>query len=197
MTKENSLPIVNVVNTITQSAHYSDNISEITDIKYLQKRLMHTRNQNNNLTSKLKREKLLRLKAETQIKALKIYKKKYDCLTSKLGNMPIIKELALGLTNPRLKWSPECLKLATQIRYAVGWKAYLYLKRDLKLPLPSYSTLCRRISRLDFNPGVLKNVILLMEKKRKTYHSSHQSDCVPLMDEMDIQKTLEYDVSTV
>lgn len=78
----------------------------------------------------------------------------------------------------------------------VGWKAYLYLKKDMGLPLPSYSILCKHVNKLDFSPGVLKDVISLMEKKRKTHKSSHQSDCVLLMDEMDIQKTLEYDVST-
>ncbi|CAL1680855.1 unnamed protein product [Lasius platythorax] len=83
-----------------------------------------------------------------------------------------------------------------QIRYTVGWKAYFFLKKDLKLPLPSYSTLCRHIAQLDFSPGILKDVISLMKKKKETHTSSHQSDCVLLMDEMDICKTLEYDVST-
>ncbi|XP_019887906.1 uncharacterized protein LOC105281526 isoform X2 [Ooceraea biroi] len=111
--------------------------------------------------------------------------------------IPITNKFISGLIHPRSKWSPECLKLATQIRFAVGWKAYLYLKKDLRLPLPSYATVCRHINHLDFSPGMLTNIISLMEKKRKTHKSSHQSDCVLLMDEMDIQKTLEYDVSTV
>lgn len=35
-----------------------------------------------------------------------------------------------------------------------------------------------------------------MAKKKKTHSSTHQSDSVVLMDEMDIKKSLEYDVST-
>lgn len=35
-----------------------------------------------------------------------------------------------------------------------------------------------------------------MAKKKKTHSSAHQSDSVVLMDEMEIKKSLEYDVST-
>lgn len=80
--------------------------------------------------------------------------------------------------------------------FIVGWKAYLYLKKDLQLPIPSYSTLCRYINKLDFSPGLLKDVLPLLAQKKKTHSSSHQSDCVILMDEMDIEPSLEYDIST-
>ncbi|XP_071579535.1 uncharacterized protein [Temnothorax nylanderi] len=189
--------------TTFQTAYYSNNngtIRQANLIKYFKKELVHTQQKNNILKSKLGKERLLRLKAEkhtnAHIKAYKNLKKKYATLSKKLEEMPILKQFASELIGSQSKWSPECLKLATQIRYAVGWKAYLYLKKDMGLPLPSYSTLCKHINKLDFSPGVLKDVISLMEKKRKTHKSSHQSDCVLLMDEMDIQKTLEYDVST-
>ncbi|XP_011685715.1 PREDICTED: uncharacterized protein LOC105448692 [Wasmannia auropunctata] len=176
-------------------------IRQANEIKYLQLQLEKERAKANierakanMLKSKYENEKLLRLKMTTKIKS---YKKKCCTLSEKLENIPFFKKFAAGLSNPHQpKWSPECLKLATQIRYAVGWKAYLYLKKDLQLPLPAYSTLCKHISKLDFSPGLLNDVLSLMAKKKKTHSSAHQSDSVVLMDEMEIKKSLEYDVST-
>ncbi|XP_039305684.1 uncharacterized protein LOC120357890 [Solenopsis invicta] len=169
-------------------------IRQANEIKYLQLQLEKERAKANMLKSKYKNEKLLRLKMTTKMKS---YKKKCCTLSEKLEKIPFFKKFAAGLSNPHQpKWSPECLKLAIQIRYAVGWKAYLYLKKDLQLPLPAYSTLCKHISKLDFSPGLLKDVLSLMAKKKKTHSSTHQSDSVVLMDEMDIKKSLEYDVST-
>ncbi|TGZ48982.1 hypothetical protein DBV15_12072 [Temnothorax longispinosus] len=170
-------------------------IRQANEIKYLQLQLEKERAKANMLKSKYENEKLLRLKMTTKMKS---YKKKCCTLSEKLEKIPFFKKFAAGLSNPhQLTWSLECLKLAIQIRYAVGWKAYLYLKKDLQLPLPAYSTLCKHISKLDFSPGLLKDVLSLMAKKKKTHSSTHQSDSVVLMDEMDIKKSLEYDVSTV
>lgn len=62
--------------------------------------------------------------------------------------------------------------------------------------MPSYSTICRYTRKIDFQLGLLRNVFSLMAKKRESHKSSNQDDCVILMDEMDIQPALEYDVST-
>lgn len=66
----------------------------------------------------------------------------------------------------------------------------------MQLPLPSYSTLCRKIQNVDFTPGLLKDVVSLMKEKKKSHTSEHESDCVILMDEMEIQPALEFDVGT-
>lgn len=80
------------------------------------------------------------------------------------------------------------------ILYSWMGNLFLYLKKDLDLPLPSYSTLCRYITKLDFQPGMLTNVFSLMSKKEKLINLRIKTIAL-LMDEMDIQPALEYDVS--
>lgn len=194
-------------------------IQQANEIKYLLKQLQQERAKASAFKSKYENEKILRLKTT---KAMKKYKRKYTTLSTKFEKSPIFKEFILQFFEQETKWSPQCLKLATQIRYAgkfynyktfivnfyikinililifsftVGWKSYLYLRKNLGLPLPSYSTICRYITKLDFQPGILIDVLSLMSKKIETHESSHQKDCVILMDEMDIQPGLEYDVS--
>ncbi|XP_011143209.1 uncharacterized protein LOC105185417 isoform X2 [Harpegnathos saltator] len=162
-------------------------IQQANEIKYLLKQLEQERTKSTVFKSKYENEKILRLKTT---KAMETYKKRYITLSKKLEKSPIFKQFILGLSKQKTKWSPQCLQLAIQIRYTVGWKAYLYLKKDLGLPLPSYSTLCRYITKFNFQPDMLRNVPLLMIKKKETHKSSHQNDCVILMDEMDIQPAL-------
>ncbi|XP_012530428.2 THAP domain-containing protein 2 [Monomorium pharaonis] len=129
----------NVAFNTIQFSDKDGTIRQANEIKYLKKKLVETIKKNNELTLKFKREKLLRLKHDKAHKNLKKYMQYY----LKNIEIPFLKEFKLGLTNQRANWSPQCLKLAMQIRYTVGWKAYLFLKKNLKLPLPSYSTLCR------------------------------------------------------
>lgn len=49
---------------------------------------------------------------------MKSYKRKWSILSEKCEEIQFFKEFAAGLSNPKTKWSPKCLKLATQIRYA-------------------------------------------------------------------------------
>lgn len=91
-------------------------IRQANEIKYLQLQLEKERAKANMLKSKYKNEKLLRLKMTTKMKS---YKKKCCTLSEKLEKIPFFKKFAAGLSNPHQpKWSPECLKLAIQIRYA-------------------------------------------------------------------------------
>lgn len=160
----------NVAFNTIQFSNEDGTIRQANEIKYLRNKLAETMKKNNGLnglTLKFKREKLLRLKHK---KAHKNLKNKYATLLKKIERIPFLKEFGLELTNRRVNWFPQCLKLAMQIRYTVGWKAYFFLKKNLKLPLPSYSTLCRHITQLDFRPGILKDVISLMKKKKRNLH---------------------------
>lgn len=49
---------------------------------------------------------------------MKSYKKKWYNLSDKFENIPFLKIFTAQLSNPKKKWSPECLKIAIQIRYA-------------------------------------------------------------------------------
>ncbi|XP_054622838.1 uncharacterized protein si:ch73-382f3.1 isoform X2 [Dunckerocampus dactyliophorus] len=56
-----------------------------------------------------------------------------------------IRALSLIKRSRRAVWSPETILKARKIRSAVGTKGYEYL-RELGYPLPSYRTLCNRLT---------------------------------------------------
>lgn len=90
-------------------------IQQANEIKSLRLQLKRKQAKVNMLTTKYKNEKLLRLKMSRETK---FYKRKCSILSTKLEKIPILKEFAAGLSNLTPRWSPQCLKLATQIRYA-------------------------------------------------------------------------------
>lgn len=94
-----------------------------------------------------------------------------------------------------LNWPPESIKQALQIRFAVGWKGYSFLLGK-GLPLPTYSTLCRRLQAIDFQPGVLNAILPYLAVKCSAITNEREKDCVILMDEMEIASAIDYDISS-
>lgn len=107
----------NVAFNTVQFSDDNGSIRQVNEIKYLRKELAETKKQNNKLTLKLKREKLLKLKLEEHVKAHKILKRRYATMLKKVEEIPILKEFGSGLITRRANWSPQCLKLAMQLRY--------------------------------------------------------------------------------
>jgi hypothetical protein len=87
-------------------------------------------------------------------------------------------------------WSPESIKQALQVRFAVEWKGYSFLLRE-ELPLPSYSTLCRRLQAIKFKPGVLSHILPYLLLKCSSVKNDKEKDCVMLLDEMEISPGIE------
>jgi hypothetical protein len=70
------------------------------------------------------------------------------------------------LTKKNIRWSAEDISAAISLR-SVSQKGYRYLKNHRKYPLPSVSTLRRWAARFNVQPGLLKNVLPLMQQKSK------------------------------
>lgn len=70
------------------------------------------------------------------------------------------------------------------------------MKKNLDLPLPSYSTLCRHLEQLNFDADVSETVSSLIKNKSEVHDSSQQDNYVLPIDSIDIFETLESDVST-
>jgi hypothetical protein len=66
----------------------------------------------------------------------------------------------------RHKWSAEEMNSAFALR-RVSVKAYRYMIKKLKIPLPSLSTLRRWCSRVLCEEGILHCVLPVMTKKGK------------------------------
>jgi len=59
--------------------------------------------------------------------------------------------------------------------------------------MPSYRTLCERVEKAQFEPGIQNNVLEWLKVKVDTFGNSESKDCVIALDEMQLQPTIEFD----
>ena len=86
----------------------------------------------------------------------------------------------------RIQWSAEDIASAISLR-SISPKAYKYLREKCQYPLPDLSTLRRWASTFSVDPGVLKDVSLLMKKKAKILNETSRLTVLSF-DEMYIDK---------
>ena len=91
----------------------------------------------------------------------------------------------------RVIWTDEELSAALTLRY-FSKKAYNYLAKDLKYPLPSIATLKRYAKRLNIKEGILDDVLKVVGNITKTF-TRRDRECVLSFDEMKVSKILVYD----
>lgn len=113
--------------------------------------------------------------------------KKIKVLEDKTSNNPFM------LNFIRHNYSPEEIKNALQMRFAVGWKGYKYLVNRSKNTLPSYPTICRYLQKLPFSPGILCDFLPYLKQKIK---NDGDENCLVVLDEMEITKGIELDKSS-
>lgn len=65
-------------------------------------------------------------------------------------------------TSKQVRWTNEELSLAFTLRY-LSKRAYIFVKRSLKVPLPSLACLKRWASTIDMTYGVLTDFLKLMQ----------------------------------
>lgn len=97
----------------------------------------------------------------------------------------------LNLTHSQ--YTPEQIKNALQIRFAVGWKGYKFLVEKSANTLPSYETVCRYLRKLEFAPGILHSLLPFLEQKCRKDGDEH---CLLMLDEMEIASSIEIDKTT-
>lgn len=113
--------------------------------------------------------------------------KKIKTLEDKTTDNPLMLNLC------KHNYSPEEIKNALQIRFAVGWKGYKYLVARSKNSLPSYSTVCRYLQKLPFPPGILCDLLPYLQLKIK---NDGDENCLIVLDEMELTTAIELDKST-
>lgn len=91
-------------------------------------------------------------------------------------------------------WSNEDVIKALKFRYALSVKGFEYL-RNTGYPLPSYSTLMRRIQSLNIQFGIFHDVLDLLRLKASIMEPSDKF-CVLSCDEFLINEQLDYDKSS-
>jgi hypothetical protein len=95
--------------------------------------------------------------------------------------------------NKGVTWSTETVRIAFQIRFLTGVHGYDFV-RSLGYPLPSYRTLCDRVQKSEFRPGIQHDILTWLTAKMEGMRDQER-DVVLMLDEMQINKALEYDKS--
>lgn len=67
----------------------------------------------------------------------------------------------------------------------------MFVRREMKIPLPSLSTLKRWISKMKFSRGILKELLSLLSNSAKTL-SKFEKQCVILIDEISVDSKIDY-----
>lgn len=93
--------------------------------------------------------------------------------------------------HPR-QWSNETVTESLKTKFVCGTKGYEHQRS--KYPLPSERTLQRRVEDLDFNPGILYDVLELLKLKVSTMLPD-DLDCGLVFDEMSIADARSFSVA--
>lgn len=115
---------------------------------------------------------------------------KYENALASVFTPGQIKKLTKPEKGKAIRWSPEDIASAISLR-SVSPKAYRYLRAN-NYPLPSLSTLRSWVTTFDVSPGILKNVISLMNKKSRDM-SKFERISVLSFDEMYVSNKIDID----
>ena len=91
-------------------------------------------------------------------------------------------------------WSEKTLKTGIQLKNACGTSGYNLLI-EKGYPLPAAKTIQQRVSHIDFDVGVLKEVFPLLKQKINILPED-QRICAMYFDEMAITSKMEYDIKS-
>ena len=94
--------------------------------------------------------------------------------------------------NSRKEWSMPTLKKHIQTYYSCGGTAYEHLRKEQNHPLATSRTLRHHMSKIDFEPGTLDEVIEKMRAKVKHMHPSERAIGI-LQDEIMLEPQREFD----
>ena len=96
------------------------------------------------------------------------------------------------LNDEKIKVWPEGDIISALTLHSLGANSYKYLRKHMNFPFPSVSTINRRISSINIEPGILKSVIRLMKVKGQTL-SKGEKACIISFDEMKVDHKFAYD----
>ena len=103
-------------------------------------------------------------------------------------------EVLNGKNQRNIKWSVETIEKSLRIKFACGSRGYKYL--STLFPLPSQSTLSRKIQGFKFNPGVNNDIFHFLGIKFHHLDDETHRDCALFVDEMKIIESRDFDNST-
>ncbi|KAF4529750.1 hypothetical protein B566_EDAN018019 [Ephemera danica] len=127
---------------------------------------------------------------ETTRKQLQRMGNKYEEIKNGLHKVLNDDQLQKLASNKVQKWTKETVQNALQIRYHCGVSGYNFLCKQF--PLPSYSSLCRRIQKFPLECGIMKETISLLEEKGSDL-PKNDKHVILALDEMTLKPDICYD----
>ena len=104
-------------------------------------------------------------------------------------------EKLLAPATSTIHYSMEHITKGVKTYFTCGKSGYLFIRNELKLPLPSVSTLQNHLAKICCEPGSLHDFFKIMEEKVSCMEENDRF-CSMSLDEMSIQPKVEYDLST-
>ena len=93
-------------------------------------------------------------------------------------------------------YSMEHITKGVKTYFTCGKSGYLFIRNELKLPLPAIGTLQNHLVKICCEPGSLHDFFKMMEQKVKCMEEESDRTCSMSIDEMSIQPKVEYDLAT-
>jgi hypothetical protein len=133
---------------------------------------------------------------EKQKKEIEENKKKISELESKVQHLsePWEFDQAYRLCNPssQCHWSDKTLEKSIKLYYKLGSTGYEYLRKTMKMPLPSKSTIARHMRKITFKPGISNDMMHLISLKVQTLKEEEKQYGL-VIDEMSTSPKLDWD----
>lgn len=186
---------VNIVQTNEITSENNNVISIEEQLKCLQEENVKLREQINNLTQCKEKITIEKASLNEQLKLIdkKVNKIEFDKKINDVLSTIFSPGQIKKLLNPkkRINWSCEDIACAISLR-SVSTKAYRYLRSKLKYPLPALSTLRKWATNLNCYPGIMKQVLLIMQNNG-TFLNEFEKLTALSFDEMSLNKKICFD----
>lgn len=159
------------------------------ELKYLKERLKAYKKHYGKI---VKQNCLLKLKCQKLQNIVKEYKTKNSMSTNNKLRQVFNEDQIKFLQRKKTSWSNRTIRKALSIKFSCGNAGYEELLNQ-NHPLPSLRTLRRKIQNLQFQSGILHEVLQFLKIKINLLSRPEEKHCVLLLDEMSITAACEYD----
>ena len=89
-------------------------------------------------------------------------------------------------------FSDKTLEKSIKLYYKLGGTAYNYLRTQMKMPLPSKTTIARHMRKITFKPGISNDMLQLISLKAETMKEQDKQYGL-VIDEMSTNPKLDWD----
>ena len=134
-------------------------------------------------------EENLRLKKE--IKLVKSPKHRKSVATAEFKKYFSASQTKSIMTGKRVVWSKKDIVNGLML-YCQSKKSYLFIRKKKLFPIPSVTSLKKWVNKLQILPGILYDVLAILEKSISSSPDPLSKLGVLVFDEMDLKRKFEY-----